>query len=305
MRTFALALALSASSAAYAQAVCPAGSIPAPVLGEGANVYGLEGPLSAADELARTLTVVGTTITVPPTMLIDTSGDDIGDITLSQMLNPAAGRPPAVGGTVISTGTIVVDAANCATFVPDVVYFELGEHVIDGALFAVDPTAGTFQVNGTTVTMNTDARFPSILLGLSANPITIADMVGYEGTLVAAEGHFVAGVLEAKVVETEVILGNPVGDSVGIERAQWRTNGQVEVRGTVNPSPTGALSTFVDIDMGCNGTVENRATVAAGAVVGTGEFRYRSGGNAFPTNPGTVCVATELGGTATRDVTQR
>jgi hypothetical protein len=274
-----------------------------PPLQVGAELVSVEGPLASYDEVARILTVSGVPIVVPTGLLIDTDADTIGDVSLSAILNPLPGFPAALGGTVIADATAQVDLTGCATFVADVVYFELGEHVIVGPLVTSDPGAGTFNVAGSTVVMNTDPRFPSNLMDLGGNPLTIAELAGWEGTVVGAEGHFYDGVLHAKVVETEVI---PVGgtiDTVVIERADLRlSKGQIEVRGVVQAALSGAFSTFVQVDVGCNGTVDNTAAVVIDAVLTQGSFRYRSGNNAFRTNPGNVCVTTELGATAIRDI---
>jgi hypothetical protein len=292
------AAALLAASGA-AQAACPAVAGPA-TLAAGADVLEVEGPVSAIELTDRTVTVIGTCVRLPAGLLIDTDADDIGDITLDQLVDPTLYSP--IGGTIILTGTAALDATGNISYTADSVFFEFGEHVLVGPLVSVDATAETFVVAGTTVQMNTDPRMPGELWDLGGNTIDVADMVGYEGTLAAAEGYFRSGVHNARLVETEVIVTTVGVDTVAISRADYRTSKRsVDVRGQVTAQTgSGAFAGTVNIDLACNGTIDNVATVIVDPVVNLGDFRWTSANNVAATNPGSVCVTSPLGGSSSR-----
>jgi hypothetical protein len=296
----ALAAALSPSLAA---AACPA--ISAPPLGADATLLELEGPLQTIDVAGRALSVFDTCVELPAGMLIDTSGDGVGDITIEQLANPALAS--AIGGTLAVTATAVQAANGDLRFVADAVYFEFAEHVIVGPLVSVDAAAGLFQVGNTLVMMNEDPRIPAVIEDLGANPISLPDLAGFEGTLVTVEGYYEAnGVLRAKIVETEVLLTAPGNDTVAIERAQLRLDrGELDLRGSVTAQEgTGAVTATVALDVGCDNLDLITLTVAPGDIT-AGVFLYKARNSAWTTNPGTVCVSSPLGGTASRTLTTR
>jgi hypothetical protein len=300
-------LAASWCLSSSALAVCPVGSVDLPAGVDPATlVWAVEGPLAAYDVAAGSLTVFGTTFLVPPAMLISTSTiGGPGDITFTQLTSPAPGYPLPTGGTVTASGSFLVSGA-CGQLVPDAVYFEFGEHVVVGPLVSVDAAAGSFNVAGTTVFMNTDPRIPADILDLNFDPIaSVADLAGWEGSIVTVEGYFRDGTLWGKVVETEIVPPSTT-DSVAIERADWRQSKSfVEVRGVLFPLPGQAPAATVNIDVGCNGTIDNVGSTAPGALLGTVDWAWRSGNNSFRTNPGSVCVTSPNGGTATRTFTVR
>ena len=295
--TLSAAALLAASGAA--QAACPAVAGPA-TLAAGADVLEVEGPVSAIELTDRTVTVIGTCVNLPAGLLIDTDADTIGDITLDQLVDPSLYSP--LGGTIILSGTAAIDGTGNIVYTADSVYFEFGEHVLVGPLVSVDATAETFVVGGTTVQMNTDPRMPGDVLDLGGNTIGVADMLGYEGTLAAAEGYFRSGVHNARIVETEVIVPVVGTDTVVISRADYRSSKRsVDVRGqTTAQSGTGTFSSTVNIDLACNGTIDNVATVIVDPVLNLGDFRWTSANNVAASNPGSVCVTSPLGGTASR-----
>jgi hypothetical protein len=307
VRAFGLATALSVSAQAFA-APCPAAPVPAGFnLLPGAEVFGLEGPISALDPVARTVVVAGTCVNIPVGQLVDNDGDGVGDIPFSSLVSPS-GRPPETGLMIID-GDVTIDASGNLVFTSTLPYFEFGEHVIVAPLVSVDAAAGTFQVGHTTVVMNSDARLPSNLIDLGGDPIVVDELVGWEGTVVGAEGYMQDGRLNATIVETEVIPANPGVDSIAIERAQHRTSkGTVDIRGQVTSQQgTGAFAASVNIDVLCNGTIDNVATVTVDPVLNLGDWRWTSGNNAFNgiTTASTVCVSSALGGTAQNNFTVR
>lgn len=299
-RTFLSALALlAAPSAAFA--ACP--TVALPTLGAGANFLEIEGPVSLIDTVDSEITVFGTCVDLPAGMLIDTSGDGVGDITLDELVN--TGNSSAIGGTAIITATVSADISGNMVITADTVYYDKGEHVVVGPLISVDALAGTFNVAGTTFTMNTDTRFPSVLVDLGGNAITVDDMVGWEGTLVAGEGYEEGGVLQGRVVETEVVTTVPGVDTVIIERAQYRasstelrTNGIVTyIAGTTNVTST------VSLDVNCDGIDLITLTVSPDPAVGGGSWTYRD--RTVASTPSSVCVTSPNGGTANRTVDVR
>jgi len=276
------------------------GSIALPAAVDPAGLtWSVEGPLQAYDVAAGSLTVMGTTFLLTTGQLIDTGGlASPLSITLATLASPAPGFPLPTGGVVKAGGAVVVTTPGCGAMVPDAIIFEFAENVMVGPLVSVDVAAGTFNVAGTTVTMNADPRIPSELLDLNFDPMTVAELVGWEGSLITAEGYFRNGLLYAKLAETEVLPARGT-DAVALTRADWRqSKGSVDVRGTVFPLPGVPVAATIAVDVGCNGTVDNNAATVAGAVLGTFDFNYRSANNAFRANPGTVCVTSPQGGTA-------
>ena len=179
---------------------------------------------------------------------------------------------------------------------------EFGEHVVVGALMAVNAQAGTFMIAGTPVRLSTDARIPAKVVDLGGNSIALADMAGWEGTLAAVEGYMLDGVLRAKLVETDVVLPAAGSDAIVIEKALYNPSKRsIEVRGTITAHPTtGAFAPNVQIDLSCDGLGIINANVVPDLALGQGEWRWKSANNAVPTNPGSVCVRSTLGGNAQR-----
>jgi len=114
-------------------AACPV--IPSAPLGAGADIIAIEGPLSALDTVDRTMTVMGSCLTVPVGMLIDTSGDGIGDVTLDDLATLGLRSP--IGGTVIGDALATVDGAGNLSMSLTTIYFEYGEQVFVGPLVSV------------------------------------------------------------------------------------------------------------------------------------------------------------------------
>ncbi len=277
--------------------------VPLPVnLAPEARATFIEGPLQDYDLAARVIVVNGTQVQVPATMLIDTTGDGVGDITLAQLVNPALRSP--IGGTVHASSVLQSTQGGHAQFIADSLYFEFGERVVVGPLVAVDAANGLFQVGGHQIRMSTDPRLVPILADLGGHPITVADLVGFEGSLVSAEGYVEDGLLLGKFVETQALIPGADADGVGVERALWdASKRQVEVRGTITAHPTtGQIAATVQIDLSCDGLGLATVNVVPGVVPTQGEFVWRSAEGQVPANPGTVCVRSSNGGTTQRGV---
>lgn len=285
---------------AKAAQVLPA-LIPMPVnLHSEARVTFIEGALQDFDLAARILVVNGTQIQVPATLLIDTTGDGVGDITLAQLTNPAL--PTPIGGTIQATAKLQANQSGHAVFSADSLYFAFGERVVVGPLVAVDAAGGLFQVAGHQIHMSTDPRLSPRVTDLVGNPLTVADLVGFEGSLVSAEGYGDNGAYFAKFLETQALVPGTTVDGVGVFRALWdASKRQVNVRGTITAHPiTGAFAPNVQVDLACDGVGIINATVVPEVGIAQGTWRWKSANNAVPNNPGTVCVRSVQGGNAQR-----
>lgn len=284
---------------APAGAVAPIDGFPLPPLWPGADALSLEGGVLAIDVAARTINVDGSVVHIPATLRIDTDGDGVGDITFEQLT--ASNLRSAVGG-YMAVEADVASVNGLARFTANAAYFEFGEHVVVGALMAVNAQTGTFMIAGTPVRLSTDARIPAKVVDLGGNSIALADMAGWEGTLAAVEGYMLDGVLRAKLVETDVVLPAAGSDAIVIEKALYNPSKRsIEVRGTITAHPTtGAFAPNVQIDLSCDGLGIINANVVPDLALGQGEWRWKSANNAVPTNPGSVCVRSTLGGNAQR-----
>lgn len=267
-----------------AGAVAPIDGFTLPTLWPGASVLSLEGGVLAIDPATRTVNI---------------DGDGVGDITFEQLT--ASNLRSAIGG-YMAVEADVTSVNGLARFTANAAYFEFGEHVVVGALMAVNAQAGTFTIAGTPVRLSTDARIPAKVLDLGGNPITLADMAGWEGSLAAVEGYMQDGVLRAKIVETDVVMPAAGSDTIVIEKALYNASKRsIEVRGTITAHPaTGAFAPNVQIDLSCDGLGIINATVVPDLALGQGEWRWKSANNAVPTNPGSVCVRSSSGANAQR-----
>lgn len=306
-------LALCAVVASPAIAQCPAGSSAfSGTLPVDSNVWELEGPISAVDVTNRTITANGMTVGVPSTLLIDT-GLGTG-LTMECWADPTiagcfdAGTVPAspksvLGGTVIALGTVdTTTNPGCLTYTADSVFFEFSENVIAGPLTTVSAPSN-LTINGAPITMNVDPRLPSNVIDGAGQVLTLADLQGYEGVLASAEGYYDAttGVLNAILVELEEIIANGSTDVIGIQDAEWRADkGELRVGGTV--VPVGSMPATVAVY--APGVLDATGTACAGTLVSNtavgaldGSFEYRNRGS-FPTDPGSICVASPNGGAA-------
>jgi len=282
-----------------AEAVAPIDAFPLPVLRPGAEAIVIEGTLTALDVATRVATVNSTRVFIPAGVLVDTTHDGIGDITLEQLANP--NLPSPVGGTMAVTG-VAQSVDGLARFTATGVYWEFAENVVAGPLIMVDANLGMFQVNGTPVQMTSDPRFLPSLTDANGVPISVADLTPGIGSTVAVEGYLENGILMAKVVEADVIAPSAT-DTVVIDRALYDGGKRtVEVRGWVTAHPaTGVVAPSVQVDLGCDTIGLVTVTAVFDPLLGQGNFRYKPANNSVPTNPGQVCVRSPNGGEALRN----
>jgi len=281
--------------------------------GAEAAVFEVEGKISAYDRTNRTVTANGVTFAVPATLLVKTADLDapVGNITFEALTDPSAESVRSIiGGSTRSSGVITsstTTTTNCISFVADSVFIEIAENVISGSLSDVNVNDGSFRVNGALVRMNSDARWPANLTDIGGNAITLDKLVGFEGTLVTAEGYFDATVntLFGVAVETEIVTQQPGKDGVAITRTEGRTdNRELRVEGVNTRNGQGVMASTVDVHAGvmndtgtgCAGPRLGAATVSQ--TDGVWSFRQRNAA----TIPTTVCAVSPLGGVAQRAV---
>jgi len=316
-RAHSLAAALAVGAAAFtlapvqsasAQAVCTNGTLPVKFPANtdaGLNVWDVEGKITAANVEARTITVNGMTFTVPANLLLKTQSleQTTGNTTFEEAF--AGAQPTLVGGTVIANGTTdIVPAIDdvegtpvagsyCMTLTATSVFSEVAENLIIGPLMSVDADAGSFVVNGTKVTMNTDPRFSSDLMDTGGDPLAVGDLVGHEGALIDVAGYYdsATGQMRGTVVEADVVKAAAGKDTVQVQRAQ-HASGQLRVNGVAGRfGGTGRMATTLQVwngkvnadGSGCTGT--QLGTVAVSAT--DGSFDYRRN---IATAPAFVCV---------------
>lgn len=300
---------------AHATHLCAVG-LPVHFTPDPALAWDVEGKITSFDRVNRTLTANGMTMSIPPTVLIKTNDLDqpVGNITFDFLTDPALEAVRTViGGTAIAGGATIFTTeagGTCMSLVADSVFVELAENGLIGPLMSVDVAGGSFVVNGTTIQMNTDPRFPSNLHDLGGNPITLADLVGNEGALMDVGGYYdaAAGILYGTLVEAPILILQPGKDTVVIEKAGGRS-GEIRVVGLVSRHPgTGQFVASVDVyagtinaaGTGCDGSLLGPAVV--NSVDGSFDFRLRQ---AFFVPPPVVCVASPGGGVAERAVANR
>lgn len=303
-----------APNPAQAEDVCPAGVVTKTPPTDDAQIWEVEGKISAYDGALRTITANGMTFKVPDALKIKT--DDLdqaeGNIEFTgagSLTDPAQeSQLSIVGGTTISGGNTIATRIGttddfCVTFEANSVYVEPAEHGIVGPLLSVDTADQSFVVGGTKVKMNTDPRFPNKLIDLAGKQLTVEQLQSQVGSLLDVVGYFddAAGTLRGTVVEADILTPEATTDSVAISRALWKDQ-ELRVRGAASRLPNGLFAATVDLHSGgsdgtnCTGT--RLATTAIGTADGAWEFRLRN-----TANPQTVCVKSSGGGVQSVPVT--
>lgn len=277
--------------------------------------FAVEGPISAIDPVARTITVQGMTVTVPADLALGGTAGITG-ATMNRLLDAnAPGRirsifgsttenPGFTGGTLKGAG-VIERAATGRVFRLTEAVVELAENVLAGELDSVDVTNNSFVINGVTCRMNPDERFPSEILDAGAEPITIADLATQIGGLVTVVGYFHNGIQYAVTVETDIVPVTPGTDTVRITRAEGRNRdrnrSELRVLGIVTPFEAG---TNVTITNAANGAVLGVVAVVQDAAIPTqGTFQLRR--TDLATTPARVKATSTNGGVHEVDVTVR
>lgn len=307
-----IATPLAVARSADAVGACPGSSVPAnypaptdPAL----NFWEFEGKISAVDEAARTVTVNGATFHMPDGLLVKTESLDqtAGNLSLAALMNPEL--PTVVGAaTVIAIGqsvySVTPEGQQCVSFEADSVYVEFAENVLVGVLVGVAPDGSSLSVAGSTVEVNRDPRFPSIVTDATGEPLTLADFAGHEGLLLETEGYFSSSrnALQATHIATDTILKDPgTVDVVSIGRAQWKS-GELRVTGQVSPVEAGKSVSVYPGDVVAGGCDDTPAALLGSAAVDPVDGSYNMRNRNVPTNPQMVCVVSSGGGVRSAEV---
>jgi hypothetical protein len=281
------------------------------------NVVSIEGPITAINPTARTITVSGMVCTVPPDLILaGTKG--ITGATMSRLLDAQApGRvrsilqsgaleitSPYAGATLKADGVAVL-TGTVQSYVLTAAIVELAENLVVGTLQNFNATARTFTVNGITCRMNTDERFPADIVSLLLTPLTFGDLARGNGTAVSVLGYIHQGVFNVCTIETELLPTTSGADTVVITRADGRARGAVlgelRVDGLVEPFAADTLLTLKDTTTGTIlGTVAPTVVPTAPGQ-GTFTFRFRN----LTTRITSVTVTSSKKGVATLPVTIR
>jgi hypothetical protein len=247
---------------------------PAPAMQLPAGEVEVEGPLTAVDPLADTITIMGIVINVPPGTPIATP-TAVG-ITLDDLVGFTLPGRGGLDGFLGGTG-IVLGTTGPGGVVADDVFVEPAENVILGAV-----TENTIPAGGSLG----DGTFS--ILGVPLLPIDhptlplVATLEGFEvdlatvpvGSLAVVEGFFgLDGNMYATIIETTA--GQPVGDpnQTSIFLAKCKPTGRLEVRGTSTTPGTVTMLGFTQ-------------DVEFDPVTNLGEFRFKIN---TPLLPGGVC----------------
>ena len=300
------------SVTAMAQAPCTPVNI-GPPTDPALQIFEVEGKIQSYNSTARTITANGMTIYIPTTVLVETRNLDLtGNITFANLTDATLeAQRSIVGGTVIASGDIVFSSGpsgNCVSMNATQIFVEFAENGIVGLLSNVDPTAGTFRVNGVLVRMNTDPRFPKDILDVGSSQLTITDLASHEGEDISVGGYYDAAqnVLFGTLVETEFVKALPGQDGVAITRAEGRTgNRELRIEGQNARNPQGQFVPSVTVYSGgldsagiqCIGT--RLGTAAVSSVDGSWEYRQKP----IATIPTQVCVKSPSGGVDASAVT--
>ena len=278
-------------------------------------IWSVEGPITAIDPAAGTITASGVTATIPAALPLDGTRGLTG-ANLAQLLDAAApgrvrsifasaGENPGYSGATLKAEGIVVETAAGRVYQATAAVVEMAENVIVGALLSVDEANGTFVVNGATCRMNADERFPAEVLDVGLDPsLTFSDLKGAIGTIVSVVGYFHAGAVHGVTVETELLPTAPNTDTVRIVKAEGKNvagnRSELKLIGSVSPFDANATITIIDVITGRTlGTVG----VVAGANPGQGDFSLRR--KNLATTPTRIRATSSNGGTHEFDVTVR
>ena len=278
-------------------------------------IWSVEGPITAIDPAAGTITASGVTATIPAALPLEGTRGLTG-ANLAQLLDAAApgrvrsifasaGENPGYSGATLKAEGIVVETAAGRVYRATAAVVEMAENVIVGALLSVDEANGTFVVNGATCRMNADERFPADVLDVGLDPsLTFSDLKGAIGTIVSVNGYFHAGAVHAVIVETELLPTAPNTDTVRIVKAEGKNvagnRSELKLIGVVSPFDANATITIINVT---TGRTLGIVGVVAGATPGQGDFQLRL--KNLATTPTRIRATSSNGGTHEFDVTVR
>ena len=110
---------------------------------------------------------------------------------------------------------------------------------------------------------------PREIIDLGGNPITLADLAGFEGTEVTVNGYFdsTLGMMCGTLIESSAIKAQPGVDGVAITRAEYRAdNREIRVEGSNTRGSGGQFAASVDV---FSGGLNTSGTGCAGTRLGS------------------------------------
>jgi hypothetical protein len=258
--------------------VCFTGQVVAQVVAPVPVPWGIEGPLTAIDPAAGTISVSNMKVKIPPELtLTGTSG--INGASLQRLLDSQApsrarsvyaSQPGSeatyVGGTLKAAG-IIVDGPSGREYVATEAVLELSENVVVGILDSIDVADESCVINGIQCRLNKDERFTVEVLDAAGTHVSFSDCVNAAGAQVGAVGYMVNGVLYVQSLEVQFVRHG----TVSITRAQSvRANrNRVRVEGLIAPFVEGETVSIYDA---VTGTRLGVARVIADVTTGGGAF---------------------------------
>lgn len=247
----------------------------------------LEGKITAIDELNRTMTVMGITVSIPTDAPINspTKALTMGELA-DQTPLPGRSLPGFIGGTAIINGLTAGDPLNLTgQNIAEDVFVEPAENVLLGEVTINDGV--NLSVSGVTLIRLDDTRIPSGA-PIDANGLAIDLATTQVGSEAAAEGYFGDdGIFHYFLIEA---VGEPVAcagtgcrpaDAVSIARARCRDGDEIRVQGGVAD---------VDGELGASVSIEGFGTAPVISDPATGEVTYSFRGRGVNACPATVTV---------------
>lgn len=244
--------------------------------------FTIEGPITAVNPAAPSITIMGIVIPVPAGMMLATPTNPA--VPLAALTAPLPGRATGfIGGTAIAEGTTLGGIVALTDLSSDVV-----ENVVVGEATAIEAAIpGALKVNGLLVRPSTDSRLPSratneLGLAILADTIALGSAVAVDGYL-GDDGSLYYHSLQADTAQ----LANPGIHEVGIGLPRCREEGgRLEIRGGVHdplpptgtpPFPTGTVELFA---LAADGTSQplTRAPLQVqpeGDLPGLASYRFR------------------------------
>ena len=247
----------------------------------------LEGKITAIDEVGRTMTVMGVTVSIPTDALINspTKVLTMGELA-DQTPLPGRSLPGFIVVTAIINGLTAGDPLNpTGQNIAEDVFVEPAENVLLGEVTANDGI--NLSVSGVALVRLEDTRIPSGA-PIDANGLAIDLATTPVGSEASAEGYFGDdGIFHYFLIET---VGEPVAcagtgcrpaDAVSIARARCRDGDEIRVLGGV-ADVDGVLEPSVFI--------EGFGTAPVISDPATGEVTYSFRGTGVNVCPATVTV---------------
>jgi hypothetical protein len=163
---------------------------------EQSGTWRIQGPMVDVEPLSQTLSVMHMNMHIPKGLSVrgteNISGNNLADLLdmprnhCVRALKPSSMQSP---GTVVASGG--VDAKG--NLVAEACHIELASHLVGGMLQR--DKDGNLTINGISVVVNPDLRFPMQIVDAAGNPIGGNQLRASSGYAATAEGYFYNGKL--------------------------------------------------------------------------------------------------------------